>query len=82
MDMDRKLRLVPKIKKVKNYREVVSGGEEMTLVPQITGGTNARLALAFFIFKDANRSYPIQGVSNVDSSVSYRAQPRAWLDRI
>jgi hypothetical protein len=63
------------------YADVVSGGESMTMMVTITGGTQARIVAPMMIFMNKNRSYPIQGVPDTISGASYRTGPKAWNDK-
>lgn len=63
------------------YKEVVSGGEGMTLVLRLTGGPNAKIQAPFFIFKNALGSYPINGTPDNIEGVSYRSQRAGWMDQ-
>ena len=63
------------------YADVVSGGEGMTMVVRITGGPYARIEPPMIIFCNSKRSYPIKGVADNVPGVSYRTQPKGWMDR-
>ena len=63
------------------YADVVSGGEGMTMMVRITGGTGASIEPPMMIFANGNRSYPIRGIPDDVPGVSYRTQPKGWMDR-
>lgn len=62
------------------YADVVSGGENITMMVRITGGPNAMVEVPFLIFKNKSRSYPIRGVPDTVQGVCYRSQPKGWMD--
>lgn len=62
------------------YADVVSGDEGMTMMVTIRGGALATLCPAFMIFKNKQRSYPIQGLPDNIPGVAYRTQPEGWMD--
>lgn len=63
------------------YADVVSGGEGMTMMVRISGGSQAVVENPFMIFKNQNCSYPIRGVSDDVPGVSYRTGAKGWIDR-
>ena len=63
------------------YAEIVSGGESMTMVLCISGGRRATIEAPMLIFSNENRSYPIQGLIDDISRVSYRTGPKGWMDQ-
>jgi hypothetical protein len=46
------------------YADVVSGGENMTTMVNLSGGTASRIFPSMMIFQNANWSYPIKGIPN------------------
>jgi len=63
------------------YADVVSGGEGMTMVVRISGGSGARILPPMMIFTNATRSYPIRGVPDNIDGVCYRSGPKGWMDK-
>lgn len=47
----------------------------------IAGGTNARPETPMFLFKNADKNYPIRGRPDNIPGVTYRTGPEAWMDR-
>lgn len=64
------------------YAEVVSGGEGMTMMVRISGGRRAVIENTFMIFKNRDCNYPIRGVPDYITGVSYRTGPKRWIDRL
>jgi len=62
------------------YTDVVSGGENFTMMLRLSGGSRARFQLPFIIFKNGSRSYPIRCVQDNVPGVCYRSQPKGWMD--
>lgn len=62
------------------YADVVSGGDPITMMVRLTGGSNARIEAPMLIFKNENRSYPIRGVPDDVPGVCYRSGPKGWMD--
>lgn len=62
--------------------DAISGSEEMTMVFQITGFRDASISLPLMIFINNDRSYPIRGLLDEISGVSYRIGPKGWMYRI
>jgi DDE superfamily endonuclease len=63
------------------YADVVSGGMGMTMVVRITGGPRAMICPPFMIFQNENCSYPIRGVPDNVSGVSYRTAKKGFMTR-
>ncbi|KAE9161312.1 hypothetical protein PF002_g31668 [Phytophthora fragariae] len=63
------------------YADVVLGGEGMTMVVRISGGPSGYIHPPMMIFTNANRSYPIRGVSDDVEGVCYRTGPKGWMDK-
>lgn len=61
------------------YADVSSGGDAMTMVLRITGGRDSRIE-PFMIFMNKDGNYPIRGVPDDVTGVSYRSGPKAWMD--
>lgn len=64
------------------YADVVSGGENITMMVRITGGSRARIEVPFLIFRNAGRSHPIRGVPDIVPGVCYRSSPKGWMDGV
>lgn len=64
------------------YTDIISGSEGFTVVLQISGGEEEKLEVPFFIFKIKDRNYSINGAPDIFLGISYRTQPKAWMDRI
>ena len=62
------------------YADVVSGDEGMTMLVLLTGGRNSTIQPPFMTFKNDNSSYPIRGVPDDVPGVSYRTEPKGWMD--
>ena len=65
-----------------NYANEVSGCDGFTMVLRLRGGIDAKLMEPFFIFKNRDRNYPMVNLPDSIHGVSYRTQPRAWMDNI
>ena len=63
------------------YAEVVSGGDSMTLVVQISRGRRSMIEAPMLIFTNPNSSYPIRGLDDNIPRVSYRTGPKGWMDQ-
>ena len=63
------------------YSDVVSGGEGMTMIVHITGGTSSRIGTPMLIFQNEKRSYPIQGLPDTVPGVAYQTGPKGWSDK-
>lgn len=63
------------------FADVSSGGEGITMLVRITGGPSAEIRPPFSIFENSQRNYPIQGVADNVPGVSYRTQPKGWMDQ-
>ena len=64
------------------YVDVVSRGEAMTLVVRVTRGVRAEIKAPMVIFTNSNRNYPICSVANNIPQVTYRSEPKDWMDTI
>jgi hypothetical protein len=62
------------------YAEVVSGGDSMTMVVRISGRRRSMIEAPMLIFTNAHRSYPIKGLEDTISGVTYRTGPKGWMD--
>ena len=58
------------------YADVVAGGEAMTMVVQISGGRGSSLEAPMIIFTNGNINFPIRGLEDSVSGVSYRTGPK------
>ena len=65
-----------------NYADVVSGCDGFTMVLRLRGGVGAKLMQPFLIFKNRDRNYPMANLPDNINGVSYRTQPRAWMDNV
>lgn len=63
------------------YADVVSGGEGMTMMVRLTGGSSSFLASPFMILQEEKGNYPIRSLPDDIPGVSYRTGPRGWIDR-
>ena len=54
------------------YANMVSGGENMTMVVRLSGGRNAMIQTPFMIFQNYNRNYKIRGVPDNVPGAFYR----------
>ena len=52
----------------------------MTMVVRVTGGVHARIKTPMVIFTNANDSYPIQGLRDNIFGVTYRSNPKGWMN--
>lgn len=66
---------------VMKYHDVVSGGEGMTLVVVLPGGSRAGLMAPTVIFQNDKRSHPIRGLADDVPGVAYRSGPKGWMHR-
>lgn len=62
------------------YHDVTSGGQNFTLMVQISGGRRATLEPGFIVFQNAAKNYPIRGCPDNVTGVSYRTGPKGWMD--
>lgn len=62
------------------YLYVVSGGESMTMMVEISGGPNATIHPPMIVFKNSSHSYPIRGVPHNVPGVFCRSPPNPWMD--
>ena len=53
----------------------------MTMMVRISGGRHATIEVPMLIFSNENRSYPIQGLVDNIPKVSYRTDPKGWMDQ-
>ena len=63
------------------YADVVSGGEGMTIIVHLRVNASSRIGTPKLIFKNAKRSYPIQGLPDTMSGVAYQTGPKNWSDK-
>ena len=63
-----------------NYADVVGGCDGFSMVLRLKDGVDAKLMQPFLIFKNRDRSYPMMNLPVSIDGVSYRTQPRAWID--
>ena len=64
------------------YADVVSGDDGMTMMVLIGGVISSSVLPPFMILKNEERSYPIRNVPDNSPGVSYRTQPKAWMDHV
>ena len=81
VNMDDKRTLAFKGSDVIKYADVVSGGDGMTLVVRITGGSQAKIYSSMMIFQNKDRNYPIRGLQDNIPGICYRTGPKGWMDR-
>lgn len=58
---------------------VTSGGEGMTMMMRISDGKNSYIETPFIIFKNKESNYPIRGVPDDVSGVSYGTGPNGGI---
>lgn len=76
VDLDNKRQLAFRgDRDLRNYKEVVVGGEGMTINLRIDGGPEAYIGAPFFIFKNRNR------YSGEYFWVYHRTYQKTWIDR-
>ena len=63
-----------------NYPDVVGGCDGFTMVLRLRGGIDGKLMQPFLIFKNRDKNYPMMNLADNIDGVSYRTQPRAWMD--
>ncbi|KAJ0401149.1 hypothetical protein P43SY_004356 [Pythium insidiosum] len=80
-DMDNKRCLGFRGQESMTYLDVVGGGEGMTLIVKLRGGSNPRIEPAMLVFQNANCSYPIAGVKDDVEGITYRSGPKGWMDK-
>jgi len=66
---------------ISHVKYVTSGGEGMTMMGRISGGSASRIELPFMILKNRDCNYPIRGVPDNIPGVCYRTGPKGWIDR-
>ena len=62
------------------YADVTSGGEGMTMMMRISGGTKSYIENPFMLFKNKDCSYPVRGIPDDVPGVCYRTGPKGWID--
>ena len=65
-----------------NYADVVGGADGLKIVLRLRGGCNAKLMNPFIIFRSRDRNYPMINLLDDIPGISYRTQPRGWVDNI
>ena len=65
-----------------NYADLVGGCDGFTMVLRLRGGIDPKLVEPILIFKNRDRNYPMVNLPDNIHGVSYRTQPRAWMDNI
>ena len=63
-----------------NYSDVVGGEDGFTMLFRLRGGTDAKLEAPFIIFTNRDSNYPMKNLPDNIDGVSYRTQPRGWMD--
>eukprot|EP00173_Palmaria_palmata_P001297 Plantae.Rhodophyta-Palmaria_palmata.ctg17089.p1 GENE.Plantae.Rhodophyta-Palmaria_palmata.ctg17089~~Plantae.Rhodophyta-Palmaria_palmata.ctg17089.p1 ORF type:complete len:127 (-),score=10.16 Plantae.Rhodophyta-Palmaria_palmata.ctg17089:2-382(-) len=81
VDMDSKKTLKAAGSEHAKYYEVVSGGEKITMMVRVSGGRSGVVEPPFMIFQNQKRNYPIQGVPDDVTGISYRTGPKGWMDK-
>lgn len=64
------------------YSGVLSGGDGMTMVLQLSSGRDVRNETPFMVFMKKDRYYPIRRFPDTLDSVAYRTGPKDWLHQI
>lgn len=62
------------------YADVLSGGDGMTMMVTLGGGSDGTMDVPLMILKNVSRSYPIRGLSDDVPGVSYRSSPKSFMD--
>lgn len=62
------------------YADVTSGGEGMTIVVPISGGSEEKVENPFILFQNKQRNYPFRGVPDDVSGLRYRTGQKGWID--
>jgi hypothetical protein len=62
------------------YVDVVSGGDSMTMVVRISEGYRSLIEAPMLISTNGNSKYPIRGLDDNISRVSYKTGPKGWMD--
>lgn len=63
------------------YGDILGGSRGMTMLLRLSGGKESKLMPPFMILDDPLRTYPLQGVPDNATDVSYRTAPNGWLDK-
>lgn len=61
--------------------EVSSGREKFTVRVRISGDPEFNIEPAFLVFRNSERSYPVEGLPDNLEGVSYRTEHKSWIDR-
>lgn len=62
------------------HTDMVSGGEEFTMLVRLSGGRDALIELPFMVFRNVDRNYFIKGVPDDFPGVDHRTRPKGWMD--
>lgn len=62
------------------YCEVVSGGQNFTMMVHVQGGRRGVILPPFMVFQNQDCNYPIKGVPDDVPGISYRTGKKGWMD--
>lgn len=62
------------------YHDVTSGGQNFTMMVQVSWGRRGNIMPCFLVFQNASCNYPIRNCPDDVPGVSYRTDPKGWMD--
>lgn len=62
------------------YGDVVSGGENLTMIVRLTEGVGTNICVPFLIFKNIDHFCPIRGILDTVAGIYYRTGLKVWMD--
>lgn len=68
-------------KKRINWSTLSSGRESFSIAMRISGGPKAKIETPFVVFQNVNSSYPINGIPDNTEGVTYRSNPRGYMNQ-
>lgn len=63
------------------YHDVTSGGQNFTMMVNVSGGRRGTIEPCFLVFQNASCNYPTRKCPDDIPGVSYRTGPKGWMDR-
>lgn len=63
------------------YCDVVSGGQNFTMMVHVSGGRTGVIEPPFMVFQNKSGNYPIKGVPDNVAGICYRTGAKGWMDQ-
>lgn len=63
------------------YCDVVSGGQNFTMMVHVSGGRRGVIEPPFMVFQNKGCNYPIKGCPDDVPGISYRTGKKGWMDQ-